>query len=119
MAAAGGAVSMTDTFTWVPLIEPQGQTNLRERKAQFGDAYKQRVADGINAVVQAWPISFVGSGAVIGPIKSFIEAHIGVSFYWTPPLGVQGYYSCSGHQLVPHGADVYTLTLTLQQEFKP
>lgn len=110
---------MTDTFTWTPLTEPQGQTTLRERKAQFGDAYKQRVADGINAVVDAWPLSFIGKGSSVVPIRDFLRMHVGVSFYWTPPLGVQGYYSCVGYQLVPHGADVYTLTATLQQEFKP
>lgn len=110
---------MTDTFSWTPLIDPQGQVTLRARKAQFGDGYKQHVADGINAVVKSWPLSFVGNGAVISPIAAFLESHIGVSFYWTPPLGVQGYYSCVAYQLVSHGADVHTLTATLQQEFRP
>lgn len=110
---------MTDTFNWVPLIEPQGKTTLRVRKAQFGDGYMQQVGDGINNIVKSWPLTFRGRSATINPIAAFVEAHIGVSFFWTPPLGVQGYYSCEGHTLTPHGGDVYTLALTLDQVFKP
>jgi phage-related protein len=110
---------MTDTFNWVPLVDPQGKTLLRVRKAQFGDGYAQTAADGLNNVVKTWPLTFRGHSAAINPITAFVESHVGVSFFWTPPLGVQGYYQCIEHNLVPHGGDVYTLTLTLNQVFKP
>lgn len=110
---------MTDTFTAVPLVEPKGTVTLRQRKAQFGDGYQQRVQDGINAVVKTWPLTFIGSAAVITPLCTFFETHVGVSFYWTPPLGVQGYYQVAAYDLVPHGNDVYTLSATFEQVFKP
>ena len=110
---------MTDTFNWVPLIEPQGKTSLRTRRAQFGDGYAQKTQDGLNPAVQTWPLSFIGHGSAITPIRDFLKAHVGVSFFWTPPLDVQGYYSCSEFSMIPHGGDVYTLTATLVQEFKP
>lgn len=110
---------MTDTFTWQYDTEPTGTTTLRMRKAQFGDGYAQTVADGLNANVKSWPIPITGDSSVTGPIQSFLDAHVGVSFYWTPPLGVQGYYQCASYTLVPHGSDIYTITPTLQQVFHP
>ena len=110
---------MTDTFSFIPQIDPVATTTLRIRKAQFGDGYAQTVADGINAKVQSWPLSFQGNAATVQPIVDFFDAHIGVSFYWTPPLGVQGYYQCEAYSPAPHGGDNYSLTATLQQRFKP
>lgn len=110
---------MTDTFNWPCITEPTGTVTLRARKAQFGDGYAQTVADGINAKVQSWPVSYTGDSSFIGPIAAFLDAHVGVSFYWTPPNGVQGYYQCATYTIVPHGSDLYTLTPTFQQVFKP
>lgn len=110
---------MTDTFDYPYVIEPTGTTTLRVRMAQFGDGYSQVVADGLNTKVQNWPISLSGDSTFIDPIVAFLDAHVGVSFYWTPPLGVQGYYRCVTYTLVPHGSDLYTLTPTFQQVFLP
>lgn len=77
------------------------------------------MADGINAKTQSWPLSFQGGAADIQPIVDFLDAHIGISFYWTPPLGVQGYYQCATYSPIPHGGDNYSLTLTLMQVFHP
>ncbi|MGN5354327.1 phage tail protein [Ralstonia sp. L16] len=109
-----------DTFTWIPLVDPQGTTNYRTRKAQFGDGYDQEVPDGINNAVDSWPLSFRDTGAVIAQIKAFLDAHGGSrAFYWTPPLGVQGYFKAASCQVQPSGKDVYTLTTTFQQVFRP
>jgi phage-related protein len=110
---------MTDTFTWLPQIDPSSTATLRTRKAQFGDGYMQTVADGINAKVQSWPLTFQGGTATITPLMAFLDSHIGVSFYWTPALDVQGYYQCMAYSLIPHGGDNYTVTATFQQVFKP
>jgi phage-related protein len=112
---------MTDTFNWDVLQEPTGTTTLRMRSAQFGDGYAQDAADGLNPVVANWPVSVKGNAALIGPIKDFLKAHVGVSFFWTPPGAgeVQGYYQCTGYTEIPHGVDRYTLAITLQQKFKP
>lgn len=110
---------MTDTFNWPYTTEPTGTITLRERKAQFGDGYSQAVEDGLNAKVQAWPLVFDGDSADVAPVNAFLDAHVGVSFYWTPPLGTQGYYQCASYTLVPHGSDLYTLTAQFQQVFHP
>jgi len=112
---------MTDTFNWDVLQEPTGTTTLRKRKAQFGDGYSQGVANGLNPVVKNWPVSVKGNAALIGPIKTFLDAHVGVSFYWTPPgaAAVQGYYQCTGYTEVDHGVDRFTLNITMEQQFKP
>ena len=111
---------MTDTFTFSTSIHPQGRGTFRVRKAQFGDGYSQAVADGLNAEVQHWPLSFAGKSAAINPILAFLRAHPGnVSFYWTPPLGVQGFFRCEQYNLVPHGGDVYTLSAQFDQVFSP
>lgn len=111
---------MTDTFTFVPLVEPQGQSVFRVRKAQFGDGYSQVVGDGLNTEVQTWPLSFIGKSSDIMPILAFLRAYAGhTSFYWTPPLGVQGLYRCEKFNLTPHGNDNYTLSAEFQEVFAP
>lgn len=110
----------TDTFTWVPLVDPQGTTTYRTRKAQFGDGYSQEVKDGINNATDTWPLTFRDKGAVIAQIKAFLDAHAGsASFYWTPPLGVQGLFKAAACQVQPNGGDIFTLTTTFQQVFRP
>lgn len=110
---------MTDTFNFPYTTEPTGTVTLRTRSAQFGDGYKQTVADGLNTKVQSWPVSFDGDSSFIDPIVAFLDGHVGQSFYWTPPRGVQGLFQCVTYTLVPHGSDMYTLTPTLQQVYAP
>lgn len=110
----------TQTFAWLPRVDPTGTTTLRVRTAQFGDGYKQTVADGINNKMQTWPLSFVGKSAKITPIRDFLDARMGFqAFYWTPPLGAQGLYKCASYTLHPLGAGNYELTCTFEQSFQP
>lgn len=117
---------MTDTFNiaWVPLVNAQGTGTLRARKVQFGGGYVQRSADGpvASTHLQSWPLSWLGSaGDPIDPlaIRDFLAAHVGQTFLWTPPGGVQGAYACEQYNLVPQGIDIYQLTATLVQDYKP
>lgn len=110
----------TSTFTWSPRIEPTGTATYRVRKAQFGDGYEQRAADGINNKVQSWPLSFVGGGSYVTPIRDFLDTCAGwQSFYWTPPLGTQGLYRCSSHAIRRLEGDNYELSATFEQSFQP
>jgi phage-related protein len=117
---------MTDTFNaaWVPEISPQGEGKFLQRKAQFGDGYVQRAADGLNPHLQSWPLSFVGGpgrGLAYNPldIRDFLVAHIGQTFYWTPPGGSQGLYACEGYTLTPVANGLYRLAATFMQDAAP
>lgn len=110
---------MTDTFTFVPKTNPTGTGTIAMRTAQFGDGYAQEAPQGINPVTESWPLSFEGYTSEVQPVKDFITAHIGKSFYWTPPLGVQGYYKCKSYSTIPLGGDVVQFNPTLYQSYLP
>lgn len=111
----------TETFTWQaagPSV--QGDVSLRVRSAQFGDGYKQVVADGIHNKVQTWPMKFTGTKARIQEIQDFLDQHAGYkSFHWTPPLGTQGLYRAPKYTPAVEAAGVYSLTATFEQAFAP
>ena len=110
----------TQTFTWVPLVEPTGTGTYHVLKAQFGDGYAQTAADGINNKTQSWPLQFRGVASKISAIRDFLDARQGYqAFFWTPPLGAQGYYKCTSHTVKQLGAGNYELTATFEQAFQP
>jgi phage-related protein len=108
----------TQTFTWVPLVEPTGTTKFLVRVAQFGDGYSQAVSDGINNKTDSWPLTFVGSGATISAIKAFLDSMKGATrFYWTPPLRTQALFRCTDYSVKASGGNVYTLSATFTEAF--
>lgn len=110
----------TETFTWRPLAGAQGDVILRTLSARFGDGYQQDAADGINNKVQSWPLRFVGDADFIEAIQDFLDRHAGAkSFYWTPPLGVQGRYKVKQYSPAAQAGLVYALTATFEQAFAP
>lgn len=112
---------MTDTFapTLPPQEEPTAEITLRTKQTRFGDGYRQIIGDGLNAKEQRWPLSWKGTFTEVDPIRDFFDAHIGVSFFWTPPNGVVGRYICGGYSESPAAGVNMTLTATLEQVFTP
>ncbi|GGA05548.1 phage tail protein [Dyella caseinilytica] len=111
---------MVDTFRWQQQTDDTGTETARTRSAQFGDGYKQVVPDGINNLVQSWPLTFSGPRDMIFQIRDFLRAHKGASsFYWTPPGDVQGLYRADTWTVQPRGGNAYTLTVILNQAFTP
>jgi phage-related protein len=111
---------MTTIFTWAPDSKANGTVTLAVRSAQFGDGYKQVVADGINNKSQSWPLTFTGLIDRVTPIRDFLDARGGFqSFLWTPPLGAQGYYRCATYTMQPMGGRLYQVTATFEQAFQP
>lgn len=110
-----------ETFTWCPRLDPQGLTKHRNLEAKFGDGFTQRAGDGINDTYDSWSLTFTGSDELVGPVKGFLDKHSGRRlFKWTPPLSDEKYFVADeGYQLVPHGAGLYTLTVTFNQDFLP
>jgi phage-related protein len=110
----------TETFTWRAVNTAAGQVTLRTLSAQFGDGYSQAAGDGLNNKVQSWPLQFAGRQAEILAIQDFLDRHKGYkSFYWTPPLGVQGLYRVPEYSPVADKGGIYTLSATFVQSFAP
>lgn len=111
---------MPELFTWLPTVDSSASITQRVRIARFGDGYSQSVADGINNTIQSWPVQFYGNETLIGSIRAFLDARKGAeSFFWKPPLGVQGYYQSTGYSITPAGEGFFTLSATFEQVFRP
>lgn len=112
---------MADTFIWSPTVAgSSGSTTQRVRKAQFGDGYAQRVADGINSKSSSFNLQFIGDAATIGAILTFLDAHAGATaFYWTPLLRAQALFTCEKYSEPTKDGNAYTITATFDQTFAP
>ncbi|CAB3838233.1 hypothetical protein LMG26686_01312 [Achromobacter mucicolens] len=111
---------MAERFVWKASGQPTGTVTFRRLTAQFGDGYRQVAGDGINKKVQSWPLTFSGTKQEIQAVISFLDRHAGIaSFLWTPPMGVEGYYEAPAYSLNSVGGDVYTVSATFNQIFKP
>jgi phage-related protein len=112
---------MTDTFIWSPTVQAfGGDTTLRVRKAEFGDGYTQRAADGLNNRQSTYNVRFVGKADKIAAIVAFLDAHAGaLSFYWTPPLRQQARFVCEKYTEPVKDGDVYSITAQFEQTFSP
>lgn len=108
-----------ETFTYDRQKGAAGKIEFRTRTAQFGDGYSQAVADGINAEMQTWPLSFEGNLETVQPILDFFRRHQGYkSFYWTAP-GDTGLkmWRVGNVQLTSAGAGVYNLSAEFKQVY--
>ncbi|MGU7780534.1 phage tail protein [Burkholderia sp. PU8-34] len=112
---------MTDTFNWSPTVQGYGgDTTLRVRKAEFGDGYTQRAADGLNNRQSTYNLRFVGKADKIAAILAFLDAHAGaVSFYWTPLFRPKGRFVCEKYSEPTKDGAVYTITAQFEQTFAP
>ncbi|RSK77852.1 phage tail protein [Pandoraea apista] len=111
---------MTDTFIWSPRADASGDTTFAVRKAQFGDGYEQRVADGLNNQRSSYQLTFVGDAAKISAILAFLDAHAGAkSFFWTPSLRPQALFVCEKYSDPVKDGSIYTISATFDQTFAP
>lgn len=109
-----------ETFTWEPDDEAGGESTLRTRKSQFGDAYAQVSSDGLNGETDSWSLSFGGLAGEIAPLLAFIRRHRGAkSFLWTNPEGVLGMYRCETFRQQRKPGGVVVLSATFERAFQP
>lgn len=84
----------TPVFTWTPSHGTSVETEPRTLMAQFGNGYIQETADGINANLRNWGLTFNNRGMTeLYNIDTFLRARAGAErFYWTqsPPFDVEG-----------------------------
>lgn len=58
--------------------------------------------------------------AYVRPILEFVKRHAGYrAFFWTPPMGEQGYYKAREVRLRAMEGDMFALSFTMDQVFKP
>lgn len=109
----------TQTFTWAPAVSSlSGTATLKVRKAQFGDGYEQRAADGLNNRRSSYNLTFIGDASKIGAILAFLDARAGAeAFYWTPLLRTQSLFTCETYSEPTKDGDIYTITATFDQTF--
>ncbi|CAD6536432.1 hypothetical protein LMG27952_03148 [Paraburkholderia hiiakae] len=113
---------MADTFGWVPTVaSASGTATATVRKAQFGDGYSQRAADGLNNVASSFSLQFIGDAAKISSILAFLRAAAGsTSFNWTPPLWTApALFTCETWSEPTKDGNVFTITATFEQTFAP
>jgi phage-related protein len=111
---------MTDTFIWKTETTGTGEHNASVFEAKFGDGYSQAVANGLNAVAQTRTAVVSGYAAELQPIVDFLRAHVGQSFYWTPPFSSEpGLYRCKVWRDRSNGGGHWTLEMEFVEVFAP
>ena len=106
------------TFTWKPDRSPTADIDFKVRDTAFGDGYRQRAPDGINSIVDSWPLTFTGESSKINQITAFLDARLGVeAFDWTNPRGLTGRYLASKYSLTPLGSGVWRVSVPFDRDF--
>lgn len=106
------------TFNYIPAPGATENIEPRIRRAQFGDGYAQRVADGINNKPRSWSLTFNRATADIDAIAAFLTARGSTeSFDWTPPSGAAGKWLCASWSRPEPSRNVHTITATFVETF--
>ncbi|AXF53114.1 MAG: minor tail protein [Caudoviricetes sp.] len=109
---------MAKTFTWRVERDVDSTIEMRVIETQFGDGYKQTLADGINTVNESYAIKVHALEPEARQIMAFFKEHAGwKSFFWTPPLGDLGLYTCIDPKPTNIGGKLYTITGTFVKSF--
>lgn len=105
------------TFTWIPDAGATCTREPRVRKAQFGDGYEQRAADGINNDLRSWSVSFsVRTNAEIALIDAFLTTCGGVTaFTWADPDGNSSTYVCRKWTRTVGQANIQAISATFDE----
>lgn len=87
-------------------------------ETQFGDGYAQISTDGINNKNESYTITANGKEPQARQIMAFFDRHKGSkSFFWTPPLGELGLYTCKDPTPSYKGGGFYTISATFIKVF--
>lgn len=71
---------------FTPQFPAPAQHSPRVLKAQFGDGYEQRAADGINNIATEYDLQFTLTQADSATLLDFFKGLAGVTkFTWQPP----------------------------------
>lgn len=109
---------MAKTFKWRIERDFDPTIEYRVITSQFGDGYKQTSTEGVNTKNESWSIKVHAYEKEAKEIMAFFDEHQGYkSFFWTPPLGDLGLYTCSNPSPSAQGGGLYTITGTFVKSF--
>lgn len=109
---------MAKTFKWRVERAIAPTLDFKVITAQFGDGYTQTSSDGINNLAEQWAITTHGSTEETKQMIAFFKEHKGVkSFFWTPPLGDLGLYTCADPSYVQQSPTLYVITGTFVRSY--
>jgi phage-related protein len=108
------------TFTYVADWGASERTVPRVLKANFGNGYEQRVADGLNWKPRVWDLTFTNrDDTESAAITSFLSACGGVSpFDWTPPIGAAGKFLCREWRLSVDNYNASAIQASFEEVFE-
>lgn len=106
----------------LPAIVPSRATKQvtpRILRADLGDGYFQRAADGLNTLGRTYQVEWRGyDQADIDTLEAFFEGTEGVdNFDWTPPQGAAGKFVATTWSRDPGVFEVSTLSATFREVF--
>lgn len=107
-----------ETFTWRVESGVSIKIDYRVIETQFGDGYAQVSSDGINTKNESYGITINARENKAKEIMDFFDRHKGAkSFFWTPPLGGLGLYTCKDPTPADKGGGLYTISGTFVKVF--
>lgn len=110
---------LIDTFQWQTQASPTGNFAHNVRSAQFGDGYKQISSNGLNQAVQQWQLAYTGHPAVTQSMLTFLNQHVILAFFWTPPNGKKALFRVRSDSIsvTPLARNVEALSFSFEQAF--
>lgn len=106
------------TFTWKVESGVGSDIKYRVTEVQFGDGYAQITSDGINTKNESYTITVHAYKDEAEQIMAFFDEHKGAkSFFWTPPLGKLGLFTCKDPSPSDKGGGLYTISGTFVKVF--
>lgn len=106
------------TFKWKVESGITANIDYRVIETQFGDGYAQISSDGINTKNESYAIKVHAMADEARDIMAFFDEHKGAkSFFWTPPLGKLGLYTCKDPSPRDVGGGLYTISGTFVKVF--
>lgn len=109
---------MAETFTWKTERDVQPTIDYKVITAQFGDGYAQTSSDGINNKSEQYAVKINVYEEEAKKVKAFFDRHQGwKSFFWTPPLGTIGLYTCLDATPVAQGGGLYVFSGTFIKSY--
>lgn len=107
----------------LPNIQPTYSSNKtttpRFLRADFGDGYVQRAADGINTIIDQWNVMWTVDSTTGTTLTTFFEAREGYDdFTWTPPGETESKkFICTQWSKSFLGPDTVQISATFEQVF--